>query len=402
MKYELATSSWGKEEDQSAIDVLLSGKCTNGPITKQYEEAFAAKVGTKYAVACNSGSSANLLAISALLYRKNGPKLTQGDTVLITAVSWATSYTVLHQAGLHIKFVDIDLNTLNIDYTKTEAAITPKTTAIFVVNLLGNPSHLSNIKMICEKYNLLMIIDNCESQGATFNNKEAGTFGVIGTYSTFFSHITASVEGGVCVSNDEELVQIMSSLRSHGWLRHLPDKNHICDKTGNPFLDSFKFILPGYNLRSNDIFSAIGIEQLKKLDTFLETRRQNAETFKEEMFNLSQSGFYSKGNIIFQSQEEESNSSHFGFSLILDKGFSGKRDYFIKRLAEMEIETRPIVAGNFATNPVCALMNCSTHGILTNAEKIDKDGFFIGNSHVDLTEEIEYFAECMKTIIKEV
>lgn len=401
MKYPLASSSWDDNERNAAHAVIDSGKCTMGEKVKEFEKKFAEKFKTKYAVFSNSGSSANLLAVASLFYRKENP-LKAGDEVIVPAVSWSTTYYPLYQYGLKIKIVDIDINTLNIDMDKLVEAITPKTKAIFAVNLLGNPCSMDYLVSICKDRKITLLVDNCESMGATFNDKEVGTFGIVGTYSTFFSHHLCTIEGGVSVTDSEELYQIMLSLRAHGWTRELPLINHVHNKDGNPFNDLFRFILPGYNLRPNEIYATIGLHQLDKLDSLIDRRRGNAQIFKEEMFKLyNEFKFGENGNIIFQSQFTSADSSWFGFSLILDGDLSGKRDYFVKRLSEFEIESRPIVAGNFAKNPVAKLMNCEIHGNLVNAEKVDKDGFFIGNSHLDLSKEIEWFSNCITTIVKE-
>jgi CDP-6-deoxy-D-xylo-4-hexulose-3-dehydrase len=400
--YPLACSSWDEKERNAAHAIIDSGMCTMGAKVKEFEKKFAEKFNVKYAVFSNSGSSANLLAVASLFYRKENP-LKAGDEVIVPAVSWSTTYYPLYQYGLKIKFVDVNIGTLNIDVNKIIDAITPRTKVIFAVNLLGNPCNFKKLHQICEVNNIILLVDNCESMGATYDSKEVGTLGIIGTYSTFFSHHLCTIEGGVNVTNDEELYQIMLSLRAHGWTRDLPEVNHVHNKTGNFFNDSFRFVLPGYNLRPNEVYAAIGLHQLDKLDMILENRRNNSETFKQEMYRLfSESKFGENGNILFQIKESQGNPSYFGFSLILDGNLSGHRDYFVSRLKEMGVESRPIVAGNFAKNPVAKLMNCEVPSSLPNAEKIDKDGFFIGNSHLDLTPAIEHFSECLEVILKEI
>lgn len=400
--YPLACASWDEKERNAAHAVIDSGMCTMGVKVKEFEKKFAEKFGTKYSVFSNSGSSANLLAVAALFYRKGNP-LKAGDEVIVPAVSWSTTYYPLYQYGLKIKLVDVDINSLNIDVNLLIDAITPNTKVIFAVNLLGMPCDFKRLTDICTDRNIILLVDNCESMGATYDDIEVGTFGLIGTYSTFFSHHLCTIEGGVCVTNDEELYQIMLSLRAHGWTRDLPAENHVHNKDGNPFNDLFRFVLPGYNLRPNEIYAAIGLHQLDKLDHILDFRRGNAGTFHQEMFELVRTeSFGPNAEIKFQWSSTRADSSWFGFSLILDGSLSGKRDYFVKRLKEMGVESRPIVAGNFAKNPVAKLMNCEIHGTLTNAEKIDKDGFFVGNSHLDLTEAIEHFAVSLKQICTEI
>lgn len=393
MKYSLASNTWDEKEINAGKAVLDSQMCTMGKLVKEFEEKFAESVGCKYAVMSNSGSSANLLAISALMYSKNG--LNAGDEVLVPAVSWSTTFYPIHQNGLALRFVDINLNTLNIDEDKLEKSITEKTKAIFAVNLLGNPCNYNKIKDVCSKYNLKLIIDNCESQCATYNNQECSTLGDIGTTSFFYSHMMNSIEGGISITNDIELYEIMISLRAHGWLRNLSDQNTIFNKSGDPFEDSFKFVLPGYNLRPCEINAAIGLEQLKKLPKFVDDRRNNYKMFISELNKRNLSKYLKT-----QTPTENSNPSWFGFSIILQDKLSGNRKLVTQKLKDADIDCRPIVAGNFVKNPVIKYMEHSIYGNLDNAELIDKNGLFIGNNHGDLTPEIMYFFDTIETIIK--
>lgn len=223
MKYPLATSSWGNEEKEAAKSVIDSGNCTMGLITKRFEEEFAKKMGSKYAVFCNSGSSANLLAVAAFFFRKNGLSLKSGDTVIVPAVSWSTTYYPLQQYGLKLKFVDVNLYDFNISIEDIKKYITPDVKAIIAVNILGMPCDFDALKTICDENKLILIEDNCESLSATYttkiNNqfitKQCGTFGDIGTTSLFYSHHMNSVEGGVCMTSDKELFEILICLRAH-------------------------------------------------------------------------------------------------------------------------------------------------------------------------------------------
>jgi CDP-6-deoxy-D-xylo-4-hexulose-3-dehydrase len=398
MKYPLATESWDENEINAACNVIKSMQCTMGEKCKKFEQEFAKMFGSKYAVFSNSGSSANLLMISALKYRKNGPRLEDGDEVIVPAVSWSTTYYPLQQNGLVCCFVDIDKDTLNIDVDKIEAAISSKTKAILAVNLLGNPNNFDKLNEICSKYNLILLEDNCESLAATYDGENCGSLGLMGTFSSFFSHHMCTIEGGVTLTNDEELYQIMVSLRAHGWTRGLPDKNFVHDKDGNVFNDLFRFVLPGYNLRPNEVFAALGLEQLKKLPKMIEDRRRNAE-----YFNLKMNTLQAKYPGMFYTQKilSKSNSSWFGFSIVLDQELKNKRSDIVKMLTKAEIESRPIVAGNFAKNPVIKYMKSRISGELTNSNHIDENGLFIGNNHGDQRERIDYFIQVFDSIVEE-
>lgn len=395
-RYPLATTTWGEEERNAAKAVIDSGMCTMWTTTKKLEEEFAAYAGTKYAVFSNSGSSANLLAISALLYRKQN-RLLPGDEIIVPAVSWATTYYPIYQCGLKMKFVDIDPSSLNIMVSEIEKAVGPNTKAVFAVNLLGNPCAFKPIADICKKYNLILIIDNCESMGAMYGGKEAGTLGLMGTYSTFFSHMICTVEGGFTVTDDEELYHILLSLRAHGWTRNLPDKNHIHDKDGNPFNDMFRFVLPGYNLRPNEIFAAIGLEQLKKLPRFIDERIHNHTYFIKK---LQQNEKLSK-TIRYQDWDAyRTQPSWFGFAMVLKGTMLGKRNIVVEHLLKTGVDCRPIVAGNFAKNPVIKWMPHEIVGDLHNAVDIDENGFFVGNNPGDLSEQIDWLIAKLDEIIQ--
>ena len=263
--YKLASSTWAKEELNAIQSVIDKDIYTMGEGVQQFEQDFSRFLDKKYCVMVSSGSAANLIATAALFYTKN-PMLKRGDEVIVPAVSWSTTYFPLQQYGLKLKFVDIDVETLNYDLKELESAITDETKMIMVVNLLGNPNDFDSINGLIKDKNIFLLEDNCESMGAEYKEKQTGTFGVMGTFSTFFSHHMATMEGGIVTTDDEELYHILLSLRAHGWTRNLKDNNPIHVKNKNKFYESFNFILPGYNLRPLEFSGAIGLEQLKKLN----------------------------------------------------------------------------------------------------------------------------------------
>ena len=376
IKYPLATATWDSAEYQALQDVISSGMFTMGQKVAQFEKDFSSYIGSKYVVMVNSGSSANLLMVAALIYTKN-PKLQlkAGDEVIVPAVSWSTTYYPLYQYGLKLKFVDIDLQTLNYDLAQLGAAISPDTKAIMAVNLLGNPNDFVEIENIIGDRKITLIEDNCESLGAQFQGKKAGTFGVMGTFSSFFSHHISTMEGGLIVTDDEELYHILLSLRAHGWTRNLPKENHVCGtKSDDPFEESFRFVLPGYNVRPLEMSGALGIEQVKKLPTLIEERRKNGALLQEAL----------KNHPDLLIQQEIGQSSWFGFSLVIRPGSKLTRKELVRKLTELGFECRPIVAGNFAKNEVVKYFNSEVHGDLKHAEHIDQNGLFIGNHHYSI------------------
>lgn len=380
-RHPLATSSWDENEIDAIYRVVASERFSMGDEVASFEHKFAEFFGSKYAVMVNSGSSANLLMTAALFFTRNEMfRLAPGDEIIVPAVSWPTTYYPLSQYGLHLKFVDIDLNTLNYDLVALEEAVTAKTRAIMVVNLLGNPNDFNAIKRIIGGRNVVIIEDNCESMGAKFNDKQAGTFGVMGTFSCFFSHHISTMEGGVVVTDDEELYHIMLALRAHGWTRNLPKFNLVTgEKSDNPFDESFRFVLPGYNLRPLEMSGAIGTEQLKKLPDLIAGRRRNGAMVQQKLGNNSK----------FLIQSEIGQSSWFGFSLVLRKGSNLNRADFVQRLTELGFECRPIVGGNFSKNEVMQFFDYSIFGDLKNADYIDQNGLFVGNHHYDISDAID-------------
>lgn len=386
IKYPLASTSWDDAEIAAMQAVIAAGMFTMGPNVAAFEEAFASQFGTRYAVMVNSGSSANLLAVAALFYRRESP-LHRGDEVIVPAVSWSTTYYPLYQYGLKLKFVDIDAATLNYDLNALAEAISANTRMVVLVNLLGNPNDFAAIRNVIGGREIVVIEDNCESMGATYGGKQAGTFGALGTFSSFFSHHISTMEGGVVVTDDEELYHILLSLRAHGWTRNLPTKNRVCsNKSSNWFEESFRFVLPGYNLRPLELSGAIGVEQLKKLPEFVRIRRENAARFKSLMAEYPQ----------FATQQEIGESSWFGFSIAVRPGAPFTRADVLQRFDECGIETRPIVTGNFTKNEVVKRwFDYSIHDTLRNADWIDSHGFFIGNHQYPLRLQFDILDEAL-------
>ena len=389
-KYPLAVSSWDNAEIKAIHKVLDEGITTMWDHVREFEKQFAAYTGSKYCVMVNSGSSANLLAVASLFYR-NRNILKAGDEVIVPAVSWPTTYYPLYQYGLKIKFVDIDLSTLNYNLDALSEAVDSNTKLIIAVNLLGNPNDFNKINAIIGSRNIIVIEDNCESMGAMFDGKQTGTFGLMGTFSSFFSHHISTMEGGMIITDDEELYHIMLSLRAHGWTRNLPKENKVCGiKSDDIFEEYFRFVLPGYNIRPIEMMGAIGIEQLKKLTAFISTRRKNAEYF----YNIFNDSPY------FTIQKEIGLSSWFGFSLIIKEGTNLDRRKIVNNLIENGIDSRPIVAGNFTKNEVLKWFNYELFGEMKNAEHMDKNGFFVGNHQLCIKDKIDYLKEILEKSIE--
>lgn len=388
MEYKLCDNPWDNEELSAIQSVIDSDMYTMGKKVAEYEKKFAEKFGTKYAVMVNSGSTANLLAIASLVY---SGRLERGSEIIVPAVSWSTTYAPLEQYGMKLIFVDINRNTLNLDIDAVKHAITDKTKMIFAVNLLGNSNEYDELLEICDKSNIILIEDNCESLGAKYKGKYLGTIGLIGTFSTFYSHHICTMEGGMVVTKDKELYEYMLAIRAHGWTRNLPEDSIIYEKNKEAFYESFNFIVPGFNLRPLEMEGAIGIKQLQKVDKMIDNRRSNAYYFLDKMKKYD--------NI--RVQKEIGESSWFGFALVLTGNLKNKRTGLVKFLRNNNIECRPIVAGNFTRNPVIKYMDYHISGELVNADEIHDHGLFIGNHSSNNNAQVDYFVEVLDSFIKQ-
>lgn len=378
MEYRLCDDPWDQEEKDAIKEVMDSGFYTMGGEVAEYEKQFANHFGAKYAVMVSSGSAANLLAIASLVY---SGRLEKGSEVIVPAVSWSTTYFPLEQYGMRLVFVDINKDTLNLDVEKVKHAINESTKMILAVNLLGNSNEYGELLEICKDNNILLIEDNCESLGAKYNEKYLGTIGLMGTFSTFYSHHMCTMEGGIVATDDDELYEYMLAIRAHGWTRNLPINSKIYKKRKDPFYESFNFIVPGYNLRPIEMEGAIGLRQLRKVNKMIQNRRSNAEYFCKKMQKYSD----------VRLQKEVGESSWFGFSIVLIENLCGKRQELVQCLRNANIECRPIVAGNFTRNPVIKYFDYKIPEELVNADEIHYQGLFIGNHSRNNNDKVDYF-----------
>jgi CDP-6-deoxy-D-xylo-4-hexulose-3-dehydrase len=383
--WPLAVSSWGKEELAAMENVIKSGFFSMGQLTKKFEEEFASWAGSKYALMVNSGSSANLIAVSGLRYVRDEEIVEHKNNlpeVIVPAVSWSTTFFPFFQNRYKLVFIDVDKNTFNINADKIEAAITKSTVGICAVNLLGSPADWDKINEIAATHGLWIFEDNCESMGATLNKQKTGTFGDVGTFSFFFSHHICTMEGGMIVCDDEELYLVMRSLRAHGWSREIGDSDTFRgEQRGSAWEENFRFYLPGYNVRPLEMSAAVGLEQLKKFDSLLELRKRNANLLLTRLQEIQTD---------WQLQEQNGQSSWFTFGFINRNSELGpeRRHRLIKLMDEHGIQSRPIVAGDFTRNPVYKYLVAEISGNLHSASLIHDSGFMVGNHHLDLSDQI--------------
>ncbi|HTV26488.1 MAG TPA: DegT/DnrJ/EryC1/StrS family aminotransferase [Xanthobacteraceae bacterium] len=384
MFYELAVSTWGPEEIAAIQRVIASDRFTIGPNVAAFEKAFAAYHNRQHAVMVNSGSSANLIAVAALFYKKDRP-LARGDEVIVPAISWATTYHPLQQYGLKLKIVDVELNSINMDCRQLEAALSPRTRAIMGVSILGNPAALDVMRRFADQRGLYFIEDNCESMDAELAGQKAGTFGHISTFSSFFSHHISTMEGGMVTTDDRELFELALSMRAHGWVRDLPGDSVIYSKRNDDFYEAYRFILPGYNVRPIELSGAIGVEQLKKLPAMTARRRENWSLF-QKLF---------AGDNRFIIQRENGKSSAFSFTMVLNPEAGLSRPKIMRALSDADIGYRIITGGCITRHDVIKYYDHECVDELPNANLAHDQGFFVGNHPFDLAPQIERLREVL-------
>ena len=385
----LNVPTYGREEIDEAIDSLESGWVTMGAKVKRFEEMWADYIGVEYAVMTNSGSSANLLALSCL-------GLKPGDEVITPALTWATTVFPIAQVGAVPVLVDVDLDTYNISPGAVERAITPRTRAIMPVHLLGNPCALWNIMQLASIHHLHVVEDTCEAHGATLDGHKMGQWGDFGTFSFFFSHHISTIEGGMIVTSNEQLAELCRSKRAFGWIREYTEghRNHIAAE--HPTIDPrFLFLDAGYNFRPTEIQGAFGIHQVPRLEGFIQHRRENAAYWNRELAQFSD---------YLRLQEERPGTRHawFAYPVMVKPNAPFSRDDLVKHLEARGLETRPIEAGNIAVQPAMKHIKHRVSGSLINAQYIHDHAFFFGNHQGIGPEEreaiVEYFQEFFEKV----
>lgn len=377
---KLHEPTFSEEEIAAAVEVLRSTQVTSGKKVREFEKAFS----NDHCVMVNSGSSANLLAISALTNPVNKNRLIPGDEVIVSALSWSTTIWPLVQHGLIPVIVDIDPKTLNIDVEQVKQAISPRTKAIMPVHVYGNPCEMTEIMNLCMDHELILVEDCCEALGAEYDSQPVGSFGDIGTFSFYFSHHMTTLEGGLCMTHSKDLEELMRVLRAHGWIRDLDNNEKY--KLSNPDIDpKFLFVNAGYNLRATELQAAIGLVQLPKLRGFVEARRKAAHGLKQV--------FSCYDYLDVQEETDKGESSWFGFPIVVKDGdASSLREHLEKN----GVETRAIICGNIARQPGMKLWPHRIPFDLPNADRVMKQGFSIG-CHQNIGEEqIVYVDSVMK------
>lgn len=407
-KINYAGRVFDEKEIINLVDSALEFWLTAGRYADEFEKRLSNFIGTKYCALTNSGSSANLLAISALTSQKlKDRKLKPGDEIITVAAAFPTTITPIIQNRLIPVFVDIELKTYNIDISKLEDALSEKTKGVFLAHTLGNPFDVIKVKDFCEDNDLWLIEDNCDALGSKYGGKYTGTFGNIATCSFYPAHHITMGEGGAVLTNDAKLYRIIKSFRDWGrdcWCP--PGKENTCGKRFSwqlgilPYTYDHKYTYShlGYNLKLTDLQAAIGVAQLDKLPDFIEARKRNHKKLYEGLKQF-------EDKIIFQEIQKNSEPSWFGFLMTLKDDSKVKRDTVIHKLEENKIQTRLLFAGNMLRQPAFDCMRESGKGYkvvgdLKNTDKVMNDSFWVGVYPGMKDEMINYMIKKLEQILR--
>ena len=390
----------GAKELQLMVEASLDGWLTTGRFNAQFEHRLAKFLGVQYLITVNSGSSANLVAFSALTSPRLGDRaIKQGDEVIGVAAGFPTTVNPILQFGAVPVFVDVDLATHNIDASLIEAAITPKTKAIMLAHSLGNPFNLDVVTALCKKYDLWLVEDCCDALGATYNGQLVGTFGDIGTLSFYPAHHITMGEGGAVFTNNPELKLIAESFRDWGRDCYCPPgKDNTCNKRfcwnkqelGGDLPDGYdhKYTYShlGYNLKISDMQAACALAQMDRVDEFIAKRRANFAYLKNRLASVAEF-------LHLPEATPNSEPSWFGFPLVLKDTAGVQRSDLINFLDQSKIGTRLLFAGNLTKQPYMAGRNFRVSGELTNTDIVMNQTFWLGTFPALGEEQLDYIAE---------
>ncbi len=363
-KYPLLENAFSNQDIKEAIKVIKSTRITMSVKTKKFENKFSNFIKSKYCLMVNSGSSANLLAFFALINPLKNRKLKRGDECLVPAVCWSTSLWPIYQAGLKPKFIDVDLKTFSPNLATIKNNINKKTKAIVLINVLGNCSEIDKIRNYLKKRNIYLVEDNCESLGSIYKKRHLGTYGDFSSFSFYYSHQLSAGEGGMIVCKNKNDYKILQTLRAHGWDREITKKKN-----------TFNFINQGFNLRPLDVSASIAMSQLNRINTMIKIRLSNRNKIIKSLKNSPKWN----DQFVFFEPAKNLKPSWFSIPLLINKKFISKKKKYLNYLSKNNVETRPIISGNFLNQPSIKLHNIKFNKKkFTNAQEIENRGFFIG------------------------
>jgi len=377
--FPLSFDDFDHQNTQDIVNIFKSKKYTMGKYVEKFEKKIAKWLGIKNAIMVNSGSSANLLLITSLLYRtKKTNLLKRGDEILLPALSWPTTIWPIIQLGLKPVLTDIDINSLAIDLKSAKKMLSKKTKAMFLIHVMGQACNMDVYKKFCLKNKLILLEDCCESFGAFYKKKSVGSFGYGGTLSHYFSHHLPTIEGGTILTNNNALANDLKSLRSHGWIRDRKDKIRFKIKD-NKIDKRWLFVLPGYNVRPTEIQGKLGINQLGKIKNKLNKRDLIVKKIHKIISNSKSSLKIIGDEFVIKKKINMSDRQHSWMNIpILITSKKIKTTEVIKIFENLGIETRPIISGNITKHPVFKKLDYKKDINLKNTNIIHKKGFLIG------------------------
>ncbi|MFD4175955.1 MULTISPECIES: lipopolysaccharide biosynthesis protein RfbH [Streptomyces] len=390
------------EDDRAAIvEAALDLRIAAGPASRKFESAFAKLLGRRKAHLTNSGSSANLLALTALTSHTLGERrLRRGDEVITVAAGFPTTVNPIVQNGLVPVFIDVELGTYNTTAERVAQAIGPKTRAIMIAHALGNPFEVAEIAQLAKDHDLFLVEDNCDAVGSTYQGKRTGTFGDLTTVSFYPAHHLTMGEGGIVVTSDLKLARVVESLRDWGrdcWCE--PGKNNTCfkrfdyqmGKLPKGYDHKYIFSHVGYNLKATDIQAALGLTQLTKLDRFIDARRRNWRRLREGLDGVP--------HLVLPEPTPGSDPSWFGFVITVDPEAPFHRSELVDFLESRKIGTRRLFAGNLTRHPAYIDQPHRVVGDLTNSDIITEHTFWVG-VYPGLTDEmLDYVIASVKEFV---
>ncbi|MDO8568839.1 MAG: lipopolysaccharide biosynthesis protein RfbH [Dehalococcoidales bacterium] len=389
------------------VDAVLDFWVTLGPYAARMEKELARYVGVKEAILVNSGSSANLVAITSLMSPELSNHLSPGDEVITPAVTFPTTFSPIIQNGLVPVLVDCELGTYNITPEKVRAGISSKTRAVFIPHTLGNPCCITEIAAICAEQRLHLIEDSCDALGSKYDGRMVGGFGAFGTLSCYPAHHISMGEGGAVFTNDARMAKIARSVRDWGrecWCKGDASANGSCGKRFQYKIDigggreieydhRYVYSHMGYNLKPTDIQAAMGVAQLQKLDWIIERRRHN---FARLLEGLKQYG----GSFVLPEWDKKAEPSWFAFPLTVRPEAKFSRRELLEFLEKANIETRLLFAGNIVRQPAFRNVKCRVSGSLVNSDLVMANTFFIGVYPGISDEAIDYILAKFKEFLE--
>jgi len=385
----LANETINKKDIDALIEWLQQyPRLTKGELTPKYEEKWSEMLGCKYSVFVNSGSSANLLMLYSLI--EEG-LIRRDQKVVVPAVSWSTDLAPVVQLGLEPVLCDCNMEDLSVDLNHLEQIFKKEQpAALMMVSVLGLVPDMKSVVQLCEKHDVILLEDSCESLGSEYDGKKIGTFGLMSSFSTYFGHHISTIEGGMVCTDDKKLYNILKAIRSHGWDRDLdPDVRDKLRKDNN--IDGFdalyKFYYFGFNTRSTDLQAFLGINQLDKLEMIVSKRNKNYNLYNK----LIKNDFWKPKDF------DNRFVSNFAYPLI-----HPKRELIVEALDKKGIENRPLICGSLGNQPVWKNNFRNKHVILNSATVVDKHGMYLPNNHTITEEEIGEICDTIKEVIYEI